>query len=77
MSRRSGALAFGYIRCVEGRQKRHRGPKAIWPMARRISNATRHLPHWAQSVHNAIESIVYETTIVREQRSGTCADDQR
>jgi hypothetical protein len=49
---------------VEVHQKRHRGPKGLWPLERLIIKTTRHLPHWAQPVYEAIDRAVFETTIV-------------
>ena len=75
-SRRSGYPRLDYRRFIELREKRHRGPKLMWPLARWLTNATRHLPHWARPVHKAIDRAAFETTIVPLSRRGSGRPDE-
>lgn len=49
---------------VEVREKRHRGPRVLWPLGSAAARATDHLPHWAERFRNAVDQAVFSTTIV-------------
>jgi hypothetical protein len=49
---------------TEIHEKRHRGPRALWPVGSFLAWNVHRLPHWASRFSNAVDRAVYDTTII-------------
>ena len=58
---RPRALRFSAVQIHE---KRHRGPRPLWPLGSAAVGATRHLPHWARRFYDAVDRAFFTTEII-------------